>query len=447
MMSTMASDDHQAVACHSAAGATVADAVANPLGAVPPDLRPRFVRGGVWSDALSAFAGEGAAVDPIGLATVLTFGYALGTRTVLRGVETDRVDPEGFPARHAPSDGDLLELTLEAVRRHVGAPRWGAERPTVLLSGGRDSRLILLAMRRLGIRPRCILTLDQAGSGSDAAIAERLASAVGERVERVHPLAFDGAHELERHVAQGFQSLEHAWFVAIARRVRVLSGPVTDGIGAGVLSTGSLLHPEAIALWNACDLSGLGAWTAAHGGHVSPRFLAAARAEGVPLAARDQVEAEFAAAMRSLASTPNPLGMYSLLHWSRRGIGASAYGLLPRDRVVTPLYDRELCAAIAAMPMDRAMSRDWREIVLGQLDDTGVPFSVAEGGMLPRWMRHPWRTIRSRGGWARFVRGLPEPLARLARVADEGTGMRRTFDRGAVGLLAALDGAVGFTRR
>jgi len=406
------------------------------------DLRPRFLQAGVPRADLASCAGAGATVDPLGLATVLAFGYALGTRTVLQGVETDAVDPVALVAGRVPSDDDLLELTIEAVRRHVGS-----EGPTVLLSGGRDSRLILLAMRKLGRRPGRILTLDQRGAASDAAIAARVAAAIGERVERVSPLPFDGARELDRHAAQGFQSLEHAWFVAIARRVRDLEGAVTDGIGAGVLSTGSLLHPEAIALWNVRDLAGLCAWTAAHGGHVSPGFVAAARAEGVPLAEPAAVVAEFEAALRALAATPNPLGMYSLLHWTRRGIGASAYGLLPRDRVATPLYDRELCAAVAAIPMEQAMARDWREIVLARLDDTGVPFSTHEGGVLPRWLRHPWRTLQSRAGWSRFVAELPAPLARLARVADESTGMRRTFDRGAVGLLAALDRRTGFMQR
>jgi hypothetical protein len=267
---------------------------------------------------------------------------------------------------------------------------------------------------------------------------------MGERAERVRPLAFDGARELARHRFQSFQSLEHEWFMAVAERVRAAQGPVTDGIGAGVLSTGSLLDPEAVALWRRDDREGLFAWTAAHGAHVSQRFLEAARSEGIPLAAREEVVAEFACVLDGLRVTPNPLGMYSLLHWTRRGIGASAYGLLPRERVVTPLYDRALCRAVAALPLERAMARDWRETVLARLDTTGVPFSVREGGVLPRWLRSPLRAARSRLAWRAFVRALPAPLARLAAVAEGGQGMERTFDRGAVGLLAALDASTGF---
>ena len=323
----------------------------------------------------------------------------------------------------------------------------------VLLSGGRDSRLILLVMRKLAIRPSAVLTLAQRGAQSDAAVAARFAAAVGEPIERVAPLSFDGSRELDRHAMQSFQSLEHEWFMAISQMVRARGhnlygglngGGVTDGIGAGVLSTGSLLHPEAMLLWKDRRIEDLFDWTAAHGSGVSAGFLAAARAEGVLLAEREAVLNEFASVMRSLESTPNPLGMYSLLHWTRRGIGASAYGQLPHDRVRTPLFDEDLCRALAAMDGKEALAADWRETMLRRLDDTGIPFSKAESGVLPRWMRYPVRSVRSRLGWIAFVRGLPPALKRLATVADATVGQRRSFDRAAVGLLASLDRSTGF---
>ena len=323
----------------------------------------------------------------------------------------------------------------------------------VLLSGGRDSRLILLVMRKLAIRPSAVLTLAQRGAQSDAAVAARFAAAVGEPIERVAPLSFDGSRELDRHAMQSFQSLEHEWFMAISQMVRARGhnlygglngGGVTDGIGAGVLSTGSLLHPEAMLLWKDRRIEDLFDWTAAHGSGVSAGFLAAARAEGVSLAERDAVVNEFAGVMRSLESTPNPLGMYSLLHWTRRGIGASAYGQLPHELVRTPLFDEHLCRALAAMDGKEALAADWRETMLRRLDDTGIPFSKAESGVLPRWMRYPVRSVRSRLGWIAFVRGLPPALKRLATVADATVGQRRSFDRAAVGLLASLDRSTGF---
>ena len=386
---------------------------------------------------------HGARLDPLGLATVLTYGYSLSTRTVLDSVESDWIEPGAFADSRAPTDSEIAELTVDAIRRHLDH-HGSRGSPVILLSGGRDSRLILLALLALGRRPRAVLTLDQRGDQSDAAIAERLAAAVGLSVERVRTQPFSGPRELERHRQQSFQSLEHEWFLPLAARVRALGGTVTDGIGSGVLSTGSLLDAQAIALRKERRYDALSDWTANHGSRVSQEFLDAARAEGIPLADRDGVLHEFAGVMRSLECTPNPLGMFSLLHWTRRGIGASAYGLLPSERVITPLYDERLCRALAAIPMERAMARDWREIALASLDRTGVPFAIKEGGRLPRWARFPLRTIRSRLAWMKFVRALPAPLARLARIADRSPWPRQTFDRAAVGLLASLDRSTGF---
>jgi len=417
-------------------------------------LRPLFGHAGtpLNQPTFGELLHRGAKVDPIGLATVLSLGYAVAGRTVLAGVSCNEVDVRGFAATRVANAAQIEELVTEAVRTALGS-----QRPTVLLSGGRDSRLILLVMRKLAIRPSAVLTLAQRGAQSDAAVAARFAAALGEPIERVAPLCFDGSRELDRHAMQSFQSLEHEWFMAISQMVRARghdlnadlngglnSGGVTDGIGAGVLSTGSLLHPEAMLLWKDRRIEDLFDWTAAHGSGVSAGFLAAARAEGVPLAERDAVVNEFAGVMRSLESTPNPLGMYSLLHWTRRGIGASAYGQLPHELVRTPLFDEHLCRALAAMDSKEALAADWRETMLRRLDDTGIPFSKAESGVLPRWMRYPVRSVRSRLGWIAFVRGLSPALKRLATVADATVGQRRSFDRAAVGLLASLDRSTGF---
>ena len=413
-------------------------------------LRPLFGLAGtpLNQPTFGALLHRGAKVDPIGLATVLSLGYAVAGRTVLAGVSCNEVDVSGFAATRIANAAQIEELVTEAVRNALGS-----QRPMVLLSGGRDSRLILLVMRKLAIRPSAVLTLAQRGAQSDAAVAARFAAAVGEPIERVAPLSFDGSRELDRHAMQSFQSLEHEWFMAISQMVRarghnLYGGPngggVTDGIGAGVLSTGSLLHPEAMLLWKDRRIEDLFDWTAAHGSGVSAGFLAAARAEGVSLAEREAVLNEFASVMRSLESTPNPLGMYSLLHWTRRGIGASAYGQLPHELVRTPLFDEHLCRALAAMDGKEALAADWRETMLRRLADTGIPFSKAESGVLPRWMRYPVRSVRSRLGWIAFVRGLPPALKRLATVADATVGQRRSFDRAAVGLLASLDRSTGF---
>lgn len=408
----------------------------------PTDLRPRFwsmQSPGLDDESLQPFVRLGARVDRVGLATVLMLGTAIGRRTVIDGVETRSIEPHGLAAASIPTDAEIVELILDAVRRHIGDSE-----PIVPLSGGRDSRLILLAMKRLGLRPRALCTLRQDGAQSDHAVASRLAAAIGLEISAIDPIPFDAGLELDRHRRQSFQSLEHGWFVPIAAELRARACPVTDGIGAGVLHIGTMVHPEAIALWRSGDHGRLLQWVRQRSAGVTPAFIAAARAEGIPLGSDDEVLQDFSLILRALDGTPNPMGLFSLLHWTHRGIGGSAYGLLDPTQVRTPLYDRALCSALAAIPVERAMAHDWRMVALAKLDRTGIPFARKEGGLLPRWMRHPMRAASSRFAWSRFVATLPAPLGRLAAVADMGEGARRSFDRAAVGLLASLDQETGF---
>jgi hypothetical protein len=405
---------------------------------------PRSVRA---SRMLLELVPPDAEIDPLGLATVLSLGFPLGARTVYRGIL--RANP-GARVRAsdgaiivagvepcwttAPASADALhELCMEAIQRAIA--RVDAKQyPNVALSGGRDSRLIYLGLRSLGIRPRSILTVGSARESPDAHVARMLARRHGDPIEHVFGARFDAGQERWRHAHQNLESLEHSWFLALALRARELGGPITDGIGAGVLSTGSLMHPEAVQLWQRGALDELAEWTIGHAGGTTPEFRAAVRTVGIPLASDDEVRAELVATLRGLACYPNPLGAFSLLHWTRRGISASAFGLLPSERVVAPLFDEELVSSLLAMDLERAMARDWREVVLERLDRTGIPH--ADSLMRkPRLRLGSWLGSRA---WSRFESECGSDWRPMFDACRSPAGGRRSFNRSALGLLRAL---------
>jgi hypothetical protein len=388
----------------------------------------------------------GAALDPLGLATVLCLGFPLGSRTVFRGVE--RAAPgacirvsDASVVRHGSMPGwtqppaspeALFELTIEAVRWSMDRLK-GLGSPIVPLSGGRDSRLIYLALRSLGVRPRSLLTFGRLSDSPDAQVARKLATRLRDPIEFIRAVPFDGATERWRQVRQNFESLEHSWFLSVALRARALGGPVTDGIGAGVLSTGSLMHPESLGLWMRGQRDELAEWTFAHAGGTTPEFRAMVRSVGVPIASDDEVREALVREFRALEVFPNPLGTFSLLHWTRRGISASAFGLLPSERVVAPLYDPQLVASLLAMETEQAMREDWREVVLRRLDQTGIGFAESVGTRQRRRMGN----LRGSWAWSRFESDCGrawKPLFDSCRAAG---GPRRSFARSAIGLLQA----------
>ncbi|MDI9404277.1 MAG: hypothetical protein QM516_10435 [Limnohabitans sp.] len=383
------------------------------------------------------------AIDPLGLATLLALGFPLGSRTVFSGIE--RVGPGGMidstvgtvvrdcamplPHASAPSPTEVVELAMEALRRSVPQVR-----PIVPLSGGRDSRMILLGLRGLGVRPRVILTADSPRHSVDARLAYSLARSCHDPLEFLGQLPWDLARESWRHTRASFESLEHGWFLAVALRARALGGPVTDGIGAGVLSTGSLMKPEAVELWKLGRLDELAVWTLAHAAGTDPAFRDAARRCGIPLASDDEVRHELVRTLRELAVYPNPLGTFSLLHWTRRGIGASAFGLLGRENVVAPWIDAALCRALLAIELDEALQRDWRDDVLSALDRTGVPFA---DDLRPARGRR-FGSVRGALAWKRFQATVPSALRPARDVVERSTGVRRSFARSALCVLSMI---------
>lgn len=420
--------------------------------------RPIFIRRGAAPRAsrsllelLDAAAGSGGSgsigrsncIDPIGLATLLSLGFPIGTRTVLR--DMDRVGPGAVverstgrmvqvardpePAASPPSPAEIVELAMEAVRNTVPT-----RQVLVPLSGGRDSRLILQCMRSLGVRPRLLLT--ERGATADAAIACRLASQLEDPIERTTSPSWNWETESWRHRQTSIESLEHGWFLGIALRARALGGPVTDGIGAGVLPTGSLMKKEAVELWRAGSLDALADWTVAHAAGVGDDFLGTLRTQGVPLGSRDEVRHELVNVLRGLRRYPNPLGTFSLLYWTGRGIASSAFGLLGGQNVVAPWIEEPLCRALLAIELDHALQVDWRDVVLREVDRSGLAF--ADELHVPR--RRPRPSLLGMLRWRAFQRSLPGRLRRVAEACDLQNDGRRGFRRAALTACCVLLG-------
>ena len=130
----------------------------------------------------------------------------------------------------------------------------------VPLSGGRDSRHILLELCRAGRPPRLAVTMRHYPpfSDEDAVVATEVARAAGVP-HVVLPQGGDRfAAEIEKNRRTGFCADEHAWMLPLAAYLRGRVRYAYDGIGGDVLSAGLFLTPERVALAEAGRLEGSG---------------------------------------------------------------------------------------------------------------------------------------------------------------------------------------------
>jgi hypothetical protein len=393
----------------------------------------------VQVDVLSDLPLRSREVDALGLATVLLLGFPLGRKTVLRDVvatapdaPAGSVDAYGLqPRADAVAAEELRELFIEALRRELPV-----DPPVLMLSGGRDSRLILFGLRALDRLP---LEAISTGDHGDRIVARRLADRFGIPFREVEPANFATAREFERHRRLSFASLEHQWMFSAAECARAGGCPVTDGIGAGVLPTGSFLKPEVMAMWDLRRLDEIASWAMEHANGIGVPMFEALRETGLPIASIDEVRHEIVSVLRALDGLPNPLGSFSLLHWTGRGIASSAFGLIGGGRrVVAPLFDRALCEALMSVEARDAVRQDWRDTLLQSFDDTGIPLAST---LAPRAVRRRpiIDRVRSAVAWRGFVGGLNPDLRRIAASMVGDKPPHRTFRRTALSLLGALE--------
>jgi hypothetical protein len=130
-------------------------------------------------------------------------------------------------SRVTPADAvDTLERKITSIRR----------RPTVLLSGGWDSRLLAAVARRRWRRIRAWTTSNDDGHDHDVAIARRVA----DRLQLTHRIFVPGPEAWleERSLVQRrmeFQTTHHVWIMPLARSIHRQTDWILDGLAGDVL--------------------------------------------------------------------------------------------------------------------------------------------------------------------------------------------------------------------
>jgi hypothetical protein len=418
----------------------------DPYGYLPLYLFASAERCVVANNPIAAVA-AGAPGEPDAAATGLyaRLGFYLGETTPfrhVRRVEAGRtvrwkdgaitVSGDGAPRPGAPlasvDEGveGYAHLFRQAMRR-----RPPLARPLVLpLSGGRDSRMILLELVAMGEKPDLCVTFGKADE-PDAIIAAELARRLGIRHELVAAPTVWLRDELRKHARCGLEAGEHTWMVPLFSRLRELAGGWHDGLGVGAMTRGETCQPAFLERFERGDLPGwseeLFRWTFGVPPGTAGRLAKVAGwFDGSAATAHAQVGAELA----RRADWPNPLTAFSFANWGRRCISLAPLGICGGTGIQVPFMDRELCAFVSRLPVRLALENDLQTDALHRLHPAfrDVPFDkeVAKAGKAARVRRKRLggaisrlsataSILSVRGG----VRGgVRSPLARVAAMAE-----------------------------
>lgn len=264
-----------------------------------------------------------------------------------------------------------------------------------LISGGQDSRHILVAMIEAGFAPQSCLTQvpQQRGDEDDAKIAARLCQSLGLDNEQV-PAAPVSIHaEARKNLQLGMDSTYHAWLLPLATRLDAMPrGLVFDGLGGDTLSASRFLTDDWITAFREERLrDAAGAYIGAEG--YLPKIL---KREWAERWRRELVADRLECELSRFADWPNPQAAFQLRHRTRRAIAPNLWRLLARSHAVAlPYFEPEVFDFLISLPMEMLTGRRFHLATIQARYPSAcmIPFSRYSHRPMHPYMQWPSRHV------------------------------------------------------
>ncbi|CAN5703587.1 hypothetical protein BH23CHL8_BH23CHL8_31750 [soil metagenome] len=330
-------------------------------------------------DAVSAFLGVGYYVDqdtPFRAIRSLPWGGSLTWRP---GELSVAGGPRPFttgPISHAAAIDGIIHTVRTAVQRSIPSHRPDYIMP---ISGGRDSRHLLLELRAQGHPPRSCVTVRQYPNlpgGPDARFAARLCATLGLEHHALDvPGPMVGAERRKNRVT-GYCSDEHTWSLSLAGALEGRTGHTYDGLPGGTL----LQRPsERASAREALEAGRLDELAETHlkteDGQV--RFVSLLNPATRGRLSPERAAARLRAGMDIHLSSANPLLAFRF--WNRvvRELALVPTRVLSGVPIVfTPFMDAEFIDFAAALPSSIVGKELHSEAIAGAFPEAaGVPFA------------------------------------------------------------------------
>ena len=331
--------------------------------------------------------------------------------------------PDRTVTQQAIRRADAVDGMIEHFRKAIARTLDTWSGPVILpLSGGRDSRHILLELVRQGRPPQACITFHHGGGSWNTEIkaARAICEAVGVRHEVLGRPRSRQADYLRAIALTQLCADEHAQMMPLHDYFLEHGGVAAyDGI-AGDILTNPDDHAEGyLRLARSGDFDEIARRMIAGHGRIISRGEGA---EGAgPLyspGADEQTVAYVAEAIAAYADAPDPYQMFWLMHRTRREISFVAQGILsPARAVFAPYLDADFVEFCISLPYEVTRDQTLHDDAMRRAYPAyaDVPFQEAfqPDPALPTSVRHKLKSLADTARVARFL----SPRAPLREVA------------------------------
>jgi hypothetical protein len=261
--------------------------------------------------------------------------------------------------RDAAIDGYVELFRAAVAKQPVDAPR-----TIVPLSGGRDSRHILLELHAAGLRvPSVTVRPSPPKSDEDLRVAAAVAAAVGVPHTVLETAPDRYADETEKNRLTSFCAQEHHWVMPLVRHVTGRDLVLYDGIAGDTLSEAKYMSAERMALFRRGELRRYAEEELSTEGYL-PTLL---RQEVYRRFARGLALERLEAELRTHVDAPNPVGSYRFWNRTRRAVAQAPFGLLASVATVrAPFLDHDLYDFLASLPGELLVDRTFHSTTIAR---------------------------------------------------------------------------------
>jgi asparagine synthase (glutamine-hydrolysing) len=263
-----------------------------------------------------------------------------------------RIDAmEWQPRPSAVSYDDAVDGFIERMRCSVARRLPGDEPFVVPLSGGADSRHILLELAQQGRLPARVITAVQSSAFADVDVARELSARLGVEMSVVEGMVDAGwDEEARKNWITNFCSDEHVWYLPVADDLVRSTQTTYDGLGGDLLSAPLSMEEPVMRGIVAGRLDEQ--LEDSFYNHREPVLRAALKPEFYEQIPESRVRERIIEELAARINWPNPWTAFYWCHLARRELTLTPHSTLAGLTVHTPFLDRDVVDYMSGLSIE-----------------------------------------------------------------------------------------------